>query len=97
MLLFIASNYGLEEPSQDVAALISHAAQERLKNLVEKLALIAEHRIDLIKVRLESCFAYVFVLLFQECVVTDYNYFHKKRNGYISRSFVTSFIRLLTG
>jgi transcription initiation factor TFIID subunit 4 len=34
-----------------VAALISHATQERLKNLVEKLAVIAEHRIDLIKVR----------------------------------------------
>ncbi|XP_043503732.1 transcription initiation factor TFIID subunit 4-like isoform X3 [Polistes fuscatus] len=46
----IVSNYGLEEPNQEVAALISHATQERLKNLVEKLALIAEHRIDLIKV-----------------------------------------------
>ncbi|KAK2586840.1 hypothetical protein KPH14_009778 [Odynerus spinipes] len=46
----IVSNYGLEEPNQEVAALISHAAQERLKNLVEKLAVIAEHRIDLIKV-----------------------------------------------
>lgn len=43
---------GLEEPSQDVAVLISHACQERLKNVVEKLAVIAEHRIDVIKVRL---------------------------------------------
>jgi len=41
----------LEEPSSEVAALISHAAQERLRNIVEKLAVIAEHRIDLIKVR----------------------------------------------
>lgn len=41
---------GLEEPSQDVAVLISHACQERLKNVVEKLAVIAEHRIDVIKV-----------------------------------------------
>ncbi|XP_076682898.1 transcription initiation factor TFIID subunit 4 isoform X2 [Andrena cerasifolii] len=49
-LYFLVSNYGLEEPNQEVAALISHAAQERLKNLVEKLAVIAEHRIDLIKV-----------------------------------------------
>ncbi|XP_039964911.1 transcription initiation factor TFIID subunit 4 isoform X1 [Bactrocera tryoni] len=40
---------GLEEPSQDVAVLISHACQERLKNVVEKLAVIAEHRIDVIK------------------------------------------------
>ncbi|XP_015586319.1 transcription initiation factor TFIID subunit 4 isoform X2 [Cephus cinctus] len=46
----IVSNYGLEEPNQEVASLISHATQERLKNLVEKLAVIAEHRIDLIKV-----------------------------------------------
>ncbi|XP_060832549.1 transcription initiation factor TFIID subunit 4 isoform X3 [Bombus pascuorum] len=46
----IVSNYGLEEPNQEVAALISHAAQERLKNLIEKLAVIAEHRADLIKV-----------------------------------------------
>ncbi|EFN63541.1 Transcription initiation factor TFIID subunit 4 [Camponotus floridanus] len=46
----IASSHNLEEPNQEVAALISHAVQERLKNLVEKLAVIAEHRIDLIKV-----------------------------------------------
>lgn len=46
----IVSNYGLEEPNQEVAALISHAAQERLRNLIEKLAVVAEHRIDLIKV-----------------------------------------------
>ncbi|KAL0115765.1 hypothetical protein PUN28_010945 [Cardiocondyla obscurior] len=46
----IASSHGLEEPNQEVAALISHAVQERLKNLVEKLAVITEHRIDLNKV-----------------------------------------------
>ncbi|XP_020282478.1 transcription initiation factor TFIID subunit 4 isoform X2 [Pseudomyrmex gracilis] len=46
----IASSHGLEEPNQEVSALISHAVQERLKNLVEKLAVIAEHRIDFIKV-----------------------------------------------
>ncbi|XP_067214536.1 transcription initiation factor TFIID subunit 4 isoform X2 [Linepithema humile] len=46
----IASRHELEEPNQEVAALISHAVQERLKNLVEKLAVIAEHRIDFIKV-----------------------------------------------
>lgn len=41
---------GLEEPSQDVAVLLSHACQERLKTIVEKLVVIAEHRIDVIKV-----------------------------------------------
>lgn len=30
--------------------MISHACQERLKSLLEKLACIAEHRIDVIKV-----------------------------------------------
>lgn len=44
------ARHGLDEPSSDVAVLISHAAQERLKNIIEKLAVIAEHRIDILKV-----------------------------------------------
>ncbi|XP_060809603.1 transcription initiation factor TFIID subunit 4 isoform X3 [Amyelois transitella] len=44
-----AARLGLEEPSPEVAGLISHAVHERLKNLVEKLAVIAQHRIDVIK------------------------------------------------
>ncbi|XP_058466802.1 transcription initiation factor TFIID subunit 4 isoform X2 [Malaya genurostris] len=46
----IIARHGLEEPSSEVGVLISHACQERLKNVVEKLAVIAEHRIDIIKV-----------------------------------------------
>lgn len=42
----IASRHGLDDPTSDVASLVSHATQERLKTLVEKLAVIAEHRID---------------------------------------------------
>lgn len=45
------AKHGLDEVSGDVAVLISHACQERLKNVLEKLAIIAEHRIDVIKVR----------------------------------------------
>lgn len=45
------ARHGLDEPSSDVAVLISHACQERLKTIVEKLAVIAEHRIDILKVR----------------------------------------------
>ncbi|XP_051161938.1 transcription initiation factor TFIID subunit 4 isoform X2 [Leptopilina boulardi] len=45
----IVLKYGLEEPNQEVSTLISHAVQERLKNLVEKLAIIGEHRVDLNK------------------------------------------------
>lgn len=47
----IVAKHGLDEPSNEVSVLISHAAQERLKNIVEKLAVIAEHRIDIIKVK----------------------------------------------
>ena len=47
----IVAKHGLEEASPDVAVLVSHATQERLKNIVEKLAVIAEHRVDVIKVR----------------------------------------------
>lgn len=46
----IVAAEGLEEPAQEVAMLLSHACQERLKNIVEKLVVIAEHRIDVIKV-----------------------------------------------
>ena len=40
---------GLESPSAEVLNLISHATQERLKNLVSKLSVVAEHRLDIIK------------------------------------------------
>ncbi|KAI5644815.1 transcription initiation factor TFIID component TAF4 family domain-containing protein [Phthorimaea operculella] len=43
-----AARHGLDEPSPEVGSLLSHAVHERLKNLVEKLAVIAQHRIDLL-------------------------------------------------
>lgn len=43
----ISMKHGLEEPPPEVAALLIHAVHERLKNIVEKLAVIAQHRIDL--------------------------------------------------
>ena len=39
----------MEPPSQDVINLVSHATQDRLKTLVSKLAVISEHRLDIIK------------------------------------------------
>lgn len=59
LLNFLARKHGLEEPSLEVASLISHATQERLKNLVEKLAVIAEHRIDLNKV----CYSFLKLII----------------------------------
>ncbi len=45
----ICRERGLDEPPPDVVALVSHATQERLKTLLEKLDVIAEHRLDIIK------------------------------------------------
>ncbi|KAL1518270.1 hypothetical protein ABEB36_001915 [Hypothenemus hampei] len=46
----IMSKHGLDDPSSgDVAACISHAAQERLRDLVVKMALITEHRLEIVK------------------------------------------------
>ncbi|XP_054165319.1 transcription initiation factor TFIID subunit 4-like isoform X2 [Oppia nitens] len=45
----IANKYGLDECSPEVVSLVSHAVQERLKTLVEKLGAIAEHRQEQIK------------------------------------------------
>lgn len=45
----ITSKHGLDDPSNEVAALISHATQEYLKNILEKLAVITDHRVDILK------------------------------------------------
>ncbi|XP_045510400.1 transcription initiation factor TFIID subunit 4 isoform X3 [Colias croceus] len=44
----IASKHGLDEPNAEVAGILSHAVHERLKTTVEKLAVIAQHRSDLL-------------------------------------------------
>lgn len=43
------SRHGLGDSGSAVVSLISHATQERLKTLVEKLAVIAEHRMEVVK------------------------------------------------
>lgn len=45
-----AKKQGLDDISSDVANLVSHATQERLRDLLEKLDTIAEHRIEIYKV-----------------------------------------------
>lgn len=47
---FAAKKHGLDDVSSDVANLVSHATQERLRDLLEKLDTIAEHRIEIFKV-----------------------------------------------
>lgn len=64
----IAAKHGLDEPSAEVAAIMSHAVHEILKSLVEKLAVTAQHRIDLL--------IKVFHLLFQTNI--DYKILKKQ-------------------
>uniref|UniRef100_K1RCI1 Transcription initiation factor TFIID subunit 4 n=2 Tax=Magallana TaxID=2171616 RepID=K1RCI1_MAGGI len=45
----IAKKHGIDDISSDVANLVSHATQERLRDLLEKLDTIAEHRIEIYK------------------------------------------------
>ncbi|XP_070575725.1 transcription initiation factor TFIID subunit 4-like [Ptychodera flava] len=45
----IAKKHGLDEPSSEICNMVSHATQERLKNLIGKLALIAQHRMEIYK------------------------------------------------
>merc|ERR1719412_474594 len=45
----ICLDHGLDEPSPEVIALVSHATQDRLKTLLEKLSVISEHRLDIVK------------------------------------------------
>lgn len=45
----ICLDHGLEEPPPEVIALVSHATQDRLKTLLEKLSVISEHRLDIVR------------------------------------------------
>lgn len=45
----ITQRYNLPEPSPEVVTLISHATQERLKTMVERLGVLADHRSENLK------------------------------------------------
>ena len=46
----VLSRYpGIEEISSDFITLLSHAAQERLKNILERLLVVTEHKMEFIK------------------------------------------------
>ena len=47
---FTANKHGVSEIPTDVINLISHATQERLRHIVEKLSTIAEQRGEIYKV-----------------------------------------------
>ncbi|GAB1602036.1 transcription initiation factor TFIID subunit 4-like [Argonauta hians] len=45
----IAKKHGIDEVPPDVANIVSHATQERLRDFIEKLSTIAEHRTEIYK------------------------------------------------
>jgi len=46
-----ASQHGVERLSPDASLLLSHALQLRLRTVLEKLSVVAEHRNDIYRVR----------------------------------------------
>ena len=54
--------------TDDTISLVSHATEERLKNILSKLAVISQHRTDILKVSSEVAFISVHhFLLVQLC------------------------------
>jgi len=52
VVLSPAQRHGLQSSvNADVVRLVSHATQERLRTVLEKLAVVAEHRQETFKVR----------------------------------------------
>lgn len=45
-----AKKFGIDEVGPAVINLVSHAVQERLRDMVSKLSTIAEHRMEIYKV-----------------------------------------------
>uniref|UniRef100_A0A2C9K2Y9 TAFH domain-containing protein n=1 Tax=Biomphalaria glabrata TaxID=6526 RepID=A0A2C9K2Y9_BIOGL len=45
----IAQKYNIDDISPDVVKIVSHATQERLRDVVSKLSVIAEHRVEIYK------------------------------------------------
>ena len=50
MLCLAARKRGLSDVSQEVLSLVSHATQERLRNILEKISTISLHRLEVYRV-----------------------------------------------
>lgn len=44
---YIAKKHKLDDVSTDVATLVSHATQEYLRGILEKLNIVSQHRLDM--------------------------------------------------
>ena len=49
-MCFTARKHGVSDVSQDVLNLVSHATQERLRNILEKVSTISLHRLEVYRV-----------------------------------------------
>lgn len=49
-LCFVAHKNGLSEVSQEVLSLVSHAAEQRLRNILEKISTLSLHRLEVYRV-----------------------------------------------
>ena len=73
-LHFIAARkHGLSEVSQEVYNLVSHATQERLRNILEKLSTISLHRLEVYRVCRTSLLKNSFFVFFY---LHQHNYWH---------------------
>ena len=50
-MLIVARKHGLDDCPTDVVNMVSHATAERLKNLLQRLSVVTEHRLEIYKVR----------------------------------------------
>ncbi len=60
----IAKKYKVDDVSVDVATLVSHATQEYLRNIIEKLNVVTQHRLDMsMRVKKNEYIYFLFYLL----------------------------------
>ena len=50
-ILFLAKKHGVSNMGSNICGLVSHATQERLTNIMEKLSIFSLHRLETMKVR----------------------------------------------
>lgn len=48
---FTARKRGVSDVSQEVLSLVSHATEQRLRNILEKISTISLHRLEVYRVR----------------------------------------------
>lgn len=48
---YIGRKHGVTAASDEALSLVSHATEHRLKNILNKLAVISQHRMEVLKVR----------------------------------------------